>query len=369
MMAKPAGDGDEVSRLLEEHLGDVQPSQAVCLTGAGVSANPPTNLPLGFGLTQRVFEQFFEPGALEVVLAYHEALGLRSPSPCASESTVRLPRLEMVLGVAARVHGTRRALRVLDDLRTARPNPLHAFFAGHLVQGGRHITANFDMYIEATLPANFDSSDVLWHFHGSVGSADTADSLGATLAAIEKGFDGDEEARLHQFLTAGDVLLVFGYSGSDLFDVDPAVAKLPSSALRGKRVLWFTDASVLSASRFPGRRRDPPLTSLLAEAGANVSIVCAPTASVCSHLATMWPPRLLLGKQPCRLCQLRQRPLSRTSRRPRPSNCSGNFACTARSPSVLTATAPISPPLIGGGHEPSCCGNKVGSRPRCEDGH
>jgi hypothetical protein len=54
------------------------------------------------------------------------------------------PRLEMVLDTAVGTYGLGLLTDALSDLAAASPNAHHAFFAGHLAAGGRHITANFD---------------------------------------------------------------------------------------------------------------------------------------------------------------------------------------------------------------------------------
>lgn len=284
-------------------LDGLDPDEVLIWSGAGLSVEGPTSLPSGPELTRRVFDTFFEPGALARVLTYHQVVGLRTNPLCARDNalpTARLPRLETALDAAARARpdafpGT---FDVLDDVRDAVPNRLHAFAADHIALGGRHVTANFDTCVERAHEARHGRPvphGAVHHFHGSFADSSDGKALGATLSLIRTGFPQDESRHLLHLLSTHRAVIVIGYSGSDYFDVDRFAAALPQDALRGLRVLWLTHA-----------HHDPhvpeqdtvALQTWLRRAGADVRVLCGPTELLLARSAHRWglaplgdPPR------------------------------------------------------------------------------
>lgn len=274
---------EAIARWLEQRT----PADVLLLTGAGVSANEPTALPLGGELLSRAIDRFFDPTALDEIMKVHAELGLNVSDPCLGQTNTRPPRLETVLDVAAVTYGPEHALGLLADFRDAPPNQLHAVLAGHLEAGGFQLTTNFDDCIERAAAHPQIVGDRVWHLHGSLAQGESLASLGATLRAIETGFSAGEADRLREALRRHSALVVLGYSGSDFFDVDSAVAELTDPALRNHAVLWVAHHRGGSASRRP-LDRDPQLVRLLENAGADVTVLCASTSDVCQALATEW---------------------------------------------------------------------------------
>lgn len=287
-------------------LADLGPAEVTCWTGAGVSLDAPSCLPAAEALTRRAFALYFDSGpdadSFTTVMGHHRAIGWTTLQACdrpagggAGREDVRLPRLETVLGIADRVLGDgHRALSLLADLRTVPPNRLHLFFADHLRAGGRHVTANFDDCIERAHEAASAAPpgpERLLHFHGSVRDDPLLGSLGATLSRIEAGFAADEGQRLTRALTRAPAVVVAGYSGSDFFDVDALLAALPEGALRGQRVTWVNHGVHGDGAddwhRVP-QDREPSMAGLLRAAGAEVTVVCGPTADFFAALAAAW---------------------------------------------------------------------------------
>lgn len=301
------------SRLVDEVADQIAarpPDRVMFWSGAGISGPAPTNLPSGWELTQRAFDAFFEAGALDTVLAYHRLVGWLSPTLCPRQpARVRLPRLETVLGAAADQDAAN-VLTVLDDVRSAEPGWMHRCFAAHLRAGGRHVTANFDRCIERTYGDMYGAAapdDRILHFHGALDTTTTPDQLGATLAQLERGFADEVADRLRAALCGGvEVIVVVGYSGSDFFDVDTAVAGLPPGSLDGVEVVWvahgrcawheldpaemdepFTD----TPSKPPppdARGQEPPMAQHLRRAGASVRFVCGVTERLLSLVQGRW---------------------------------------------------------------------------------
>jgi hypothetical protein len=284
-------------------IAAVDPKDVTIWSGAGISANSPTTLPTGERLTQRVFDTFFDAGALEVVLGYHQAMGWHPTEPCpltAKEQGVRVryPRLETVLGVAVGVNqrDNPAPLEVLADFRDATPNRLHGLFAWHIARGGRHVTANFDRCIERAysmlFPDMASSDDVpvpgILHFHGFLASDPTGASLGATLASIQGGFSAAMEQALVGSFVDAKLLVVAGYSASDFFDVDVAVQRLPHGRLDGLQVLWISHGTHGWHQLHPTEGTLPVLARHLRTAGAAVALVCGPTKELLDQLTERW---------------------------------------------------------------------------------
>ncbi|WP_157170762.1 hypothetical protein [Nocardia araoensis] len=282
----------DVRRLLDE-LASVRPHDVTALTGAGLSVEGPCSLPTGAELTQRVFDAFFLPGTLERIRLLHGAVGLIDQPVCPDlprSTEPRLPRLETVLGVAARVYGPRAIEDSIPDVARAEPNRLHRFFARHLALGGGHLTANFDRCVELAAGTATWPPENLLHFHGAAGGGD---ELGATLARIEKGFPPDTAAEFRTLLTSRPVVVIAGYSGSDFFDVNVAIEEMPPNALRGHRVVWLWHSThrphvVVPPSDASGLS----LFDILRARGAELTVLCGPTDFLLRRLADQWgmPP-------------------------------------------------------------------------------
>jgi hypothetical protein len=228
---------------IADEIGAVPPSSVVMLSGAGSSVEGPASLPTGWELTRRVFGAFFATDALDTVLRHHAAVGWSSQGPCdpSTARPPRPPRLETVLGVVAAAYGQDMVAAALADICAAEPNRLHRFFAAHLAQGGRHITANFDGCIEMAADRDhpgWRTCGQLFHFHGSFTADPSGKSLGATLAEIQGGFSAPVTAEFLRLFPADGVLVVVGYSGSDFFDVDTAVGAMRPGGLAQLRVIW-----------------------------------------------------------------------------------------------------------------------------------
>ncbi|MEU1885461.1 hypothetical protein [Micromonospora sp. WMMD987] len=294
--------------VLDDAVGTIAepgPAGVLFWTGAGVSRGAPSCLPTGWQLTERAFAALFRPFTLDVVLAYHELLGWRRGSVCPAEpARTRLPRLETALGAGAQ-QSPDLIGEILADVRDARPNPVHGFLAAHLHGGGRQLTANFDLCVERAHVGRYGRSPdpgQLHHFHNAFSDGSDPARLGATLARIERGFDAADRAALVDRLRgpARRVVMV-GYSGSDFFDVDVAVADLPPGSLDGLTVHWVNHSSC--AWHRPTPRPStavfdveydgpdgllPSLAGHLRRAGATVEFLCGPTTTLLDGLAGRW---------------------------------------------------------------------------------
>ncbi|MCH0564891.1 MULTISPECIES: hypothetical protein [unclassified Streptomyces] len=289
-------------------VGRSGPGATVFLTGAGVSMDAPSCLPSGPALTRRVFDTFLEPGLLTDVQALHSAFGWWRPPGCPlgrpgqATAAPADPRLETVLGAVVRAcAGTPvEPLEVLADVRDARPNAGHDFFARHLVADGRHITANFDTCIEQRyreLTGGPPATGIVQHFHHSFAGNPDGEGLGATLARVQGGLEPAHADQLLRTLRERSLLVVLGYSGSDFFDVDATVAAWRPGTLSGLRVVWIAHHTEPAHPWHQVPHDDasvPRLVRLLAVAGATVTVLCGHTARLYPGLRDRWD----LGPQP-----------------------------------------------------------------------
>lgn len=283
-----------VSVILMDWLTSTAPQDVTVLSGAGISVEGPSSLPTGWELTERIFTAYFPPGTLDSVLRAHSDVGWTATAPCPNEpagTDPRLPRLETVLGVVARVHGEEAVDDSVADVARAVPNRLHRFFARRLACGGGHLTANFDECVEKAAAAfgHAARSAGVLHFHGATGPHGGV--LGATLERIEKGFPPDLADLFLDGLRSRLALLVVGYSGSDFFDVDSIVNGLAAGDLAGMRVLWLLHSSHASHV-ITDDKTLPPLVTGLRRAGARVDVLCGPTSLALDLLGRSWgfPP-------------------------------------------------------------------------------
>lgn len=255
-------------------LFEAQPSDVLFWSGAGISGDAPTRAPLGNTLTDRAINEAFDGDLLDSLRYAYSSLGIRRDRP----------RLEAILEVAAAEHGVRCLALLLDDLRDPAPNGNHHFFARHTLDGGHHVTANFDTCIER---AGGDP-DRIFHFHGSMSGSGGVQELGARVSGIERGFSRAQRAALDRSLAAAREIVVVGYSGLDYFDVDPYWR---DAARRGlvahRRVIWVNHASEwgVLVGRACIRQQLRTFADL---GGAEVYEISAPTRSLLNLMAAKW---------------------------------------------------------------------------------
>ncbi|MDQ0239519.1 hypothetical protein [Arthrobacter bambusae] len=251
--------------------------ETLFVSGAGISADAPTNGPLGVTLTCRALRHGFLQDTQDNINAGYAALGIDAQF---------WPRLEAVLGVLRNVHGSSELANVLADLSRAMPNDLHRFFANHLDVGGRHVTANFDMLIESRMLA---TPDKLVHIHGSFADAGGVDALGATLTRIEFGFSLEMRRALDRVLLDPEVkhIVFVGYSGSDYFDMTPYLRDMASSGALSGRMFTIIRHSE-SAPSVISPLIESPLIDALSVNGGQLLLIEGRTADILGQIASGW---------------------------------------------------------------------------------
>jgi len=205
----------------------------VCFwTGAGISANKPSCLPLGDSLTEKTIEHFCLPGTWSNLVEY---FGKAKMEDSFGHPKIT-PRLELVLESITQVLGPE-TLTFLDPFLSAKPNSLHRFFAKHLENGGTHVTTNFDSCIEKCLTS--DNKEQAIHIHGKYGRENLED-LGVRIRTIASGLPQSFKERITYLLSRCRYLVFCGYSGRDYFDVNPFFSELKEGRkqFRNLAVIW-----------------------------------------------------------------------------------------------------------------------------------
>jgi tetratricopeptide (TPR) repeat protein len=213
----------------------IRRGEATFLVGAGISAPPPSSLPLAAGLVASLIAPVLQPLSLPSVLA-------RS----VSRTLVQL-RPEVITDVLLEHLGVDAARPLLDVLR-GRPNAWHVFLAAALGAGCCVITTNFDTLIEdacdvigaprrtfvgTAVDARGPARSILFKIHGSI-AGDSVSSIALAVRQVGLGLTPPQTRLLHS-LIENRPLIVLGYSGRDDFDILPALL----NARRTAPGLWI----------------------------------------------------------------------------------------------------------------------------------
>lgn len=243
----------------------VRPENLVLWIGAGLSADAPTNGPLGRTLTDRALDHYFAPGTRRRLAALYTDLD-------APNAKYR-PRLETVLDVLADAHGLDALADVLSDLAVAAPNRHHARVAELQLAGAGVVTANFDTCIER---ATTHLVEVV-HFHGDIGPHKPIATLGARLQVIERGFTESMSKILQRTLAHSDggTLAFVGYSGSDFFDATPFLMTFLSRSAP-RQIIWHKYAPHPLVVRSPDAVKDGEIVAVAMAARNKVLVAQGP---------------------------------------------------------------------------------------------
>lgn len=213
--------------------------------GAGISNDPPANLPLAADLTTGVINVLCESNDKLYKKRRHISERLSTLRP-----EVLLQTLYDSLGQSA--------LDVLDILRGGVPNQNHCFLAEIAKQGLIRIviTTNFDSLIERALEqeacdffqVSTEQEFANWKrlsknitvnkLHGTlngVGGQDKKSTIQATLAQVGQPFGKSKSQFLKHILSNYDVVFL-GYSGLDDFDISPLLA-----SIKTKRTIYWVE--------------------------------------------------------------------------------------------------------------------------------
>lgn len=234
---------------LNASIRSLTPERLVVLVGAGASVDAPSSLPTACEFLERLYATCL-PTSVE-----SEWLLGRQGSLVGAQ--IQAPRFEAVMSIIQRHFDTE--LEILDYLTARPPNRVHRLLADLAQRGALIMTTNFDELIETAaqpnLPSIADSDGFrsvaersrqpggeVWHLHGTVSDRKTV------VASVRDCWESrhlfrlgqDRRAALAGALAERD-LLVVGYSGSDDFDICPALEEVESDC----RWVWIDHGSRL----------------------------------------------------------------------------------------------------------------------------
>ena len=228
------------------------------LVGAGISINPPSNLPSGYAFMKALINHTIPKEHVNRILdltdPYHKEVKLKGG----------FLRFEMFMGLIQEMIDPK-----LDTLeifaRCVEPNKNHHFLAEVIHNDGHVFTTNFDSLIEhALLKKGIDKNRLnvvidkkdwesrkikgypVYKLHGTINDIsketefDRRDSIQTTIKQIAKGESNEnlleswKVNKLEKILRKHD-LIVCGYSGLDDFDIVPTIQSIKSS----QRLIWI----------------------------------------------------------------------------------------------------------------------------------
>jgi tetratricopeptide (TPR) repeat protein len=203
--------------LLKELAKDIQKGRVVFFVGAGISMDPPSNL----------------PNANELKASLVNSLSLSDEERSSLIEELNPFRLEVIIDEVPNV--VKQSL--LGTLESKKPNDLHHFLAKCLSIGNSILTTNFDILIETAyenlgytpqvyipfyMPKEFNSFDgVIVKLHGSLPYRQLHDETCA-ISFRQFGYSlHSKSAEVFDKLAKHKRFLFLGYSGGDDFDIMP----------------------------------------------------------------------------------------------------------------------------------------------------
>ena len=196
-------------------------SKIIVWAGAGISIPAPTCLPAAEPLVWHWLEHLAGAECVTILKKLYGNHGQTLGKP--------FPRLEKIIEDAVQSHGEE-VLSLLEFIKNRLPNSNHKLIANHIEKHhGLAVTTNFDTAIEdaarqvisvATYLKSPDAETRLFKLHGCI-SEDKV-QLGHSISRLALGLAPHFKTCFDQlFLDPARTILVFGYSGSDVFDVTP----------------------------------------------------------------------------------------------------------------------------------------------------
>lgn len=221
------------------------------LVGAGISYPTPSEIPTAVGVLESIFDAL--PLKANHVQELKQAITSSWRFGIGSSDFLRFE--QVMAALQSTIDPT---LTVITTMAAdALPNPYHYHLARLLLKGHFLLTTNFDSLIEAAaadlgIPfsclvteedfRNYRKSpqsypNPIFKLHGSLSADGTTERISATIQAVvdEPVLSPTKWDVVMQILAARN-LLVLGYSGSDSFDVMPAIADSPAEL---PHLLWI----------------------------------------------------------------------------------------------------------------------------------
>ena len=249
------------ARKIEEVIHLIQEGNLALFCGAGISLNPPSNLPSAGALRKAILERFIEVDMLasEIRMLLEEGVAKEKGTTRPGVDNVDIKRYYPFEAFIQIVDRNVPILETLVEIyKEGEPNKNHTLIAELMKQGyvKEVLTTNFDTKIEDALEkvdgseaerwkkdvdfkvlskeADFLETDfsllkcpVILKIHGTI---EDKGSIRTTLTTISSKELREARARVlrHFFQEADHDILIMGYSGSDEFDINPVLRGLDS---------------------------------------------------------------------------------------------------------------------------------------------
>ncbi|HYK00380.1 MAG TPA: tetratricopeptide repeat protein [Thermoanaerobaculia bacterium] len=281
--------------------GVIRRGEATFFVGAGVSAPPPSSLPLAAGLVASLIAPVLQPLKLPPGLARAVVKVLVGLRP------------EVITDVLLEHLGVDAAKPLLRALH-GQPNAWHGFLGAALGAGCCIITTNFDTLIEkagdaigarhqtvvgTAVEGAVAPTSILFKIHGSLGGGNAGEALSSVALAVRQVGQGLSVPQAHLLgaLIEDRPLIVLGYSGRDDFDIRPALLNVQRTA-PGLWIVHERDSPIRPLAGQARRKSDARPAAECARAWAgSLDLFAGET----SEMLDLLRPRRGFGRLPVRL--------------------------------------------------------------------
>ncbi len=219
---KHVATAEKAADLIAAHLPKV-----IFLVGAGVSRRGPSYLPDGLQLSKALLrattdQAFFDQ--ITLLYAGLHANGFAKP----------FPRPEAILETFWQIK-PQSVVNCLEFMVDGIFNANHLALSKCLTLGAKVFTTNFDLLIEQ---ANTRMPNNIVHLHGRI---DDPPSIVGTIRTVTRPLRVDLASSLRDAIVNAELLVVLGYSGSDRFDITPALQQ--AGLIANGEILWVQHGS------------------------------------------------------------------------------------------------------------------------------
>jgi hypothetical protein len=226
------------------------------ISGAGISAASPTQFALGDELHKVILKTFSKLNDEEIINYLTKKIALEETCQVIIDHFEEIDNnLE---------NGGNIGWHILSELFSfnnfSTRNDYHFYFRNHIINGGRHITANIDQLIETNFPESgkyFDvittntieelyysiekkdySQGLLYKFHGDINS-DHVGAQGFLKSIIENGFGEKTQSFWKNLINDTSLVIFVGYGGVDKFDVKPLFKSWKNREFAKTKAIWI----------------------------------------------------------------------------------------------------------------------------------
>lgn len=261
-------------------LPSISPRKTIFVTGAGISADRPTCLPIGVTLTDAYLDmalgidyanRFRDIWTTRFTEIKESITGNTWHKPVPKVMDNERPRLEFIIGEIDKMdrpfvdppfadtkrfekYRRKRSIDVLRNFASAPPNMCHRWMAEYCKSGSLIITANFDSCIESALGCDHDEPTTTYgirslggvlHYHGLAKTNDIA----ATIKSISRPLPEEFKMKIKELFKAGYNVVFLGYGAVDVFDIKPFFDEIANENYSGIAIYVCHCSTSLEAKR------------------------------------------------------------------------------------------------------------------------